>query len=109
MPLTLAIFACAALAEIVGCFAVWVWMRQGASILWLIPALISLGLFAALLTLSPAEFAGRSYAAYGGIYIASSLVWLWAVEKQRPDLWDLTGAAICLVGAGIILLAPRPS
>ncbi|MDZ4134842.1 MAG: YnfA family protein [Pseudotabrizicola sp.] len=107
VPGNLAIYAGAALAEIAGCFAVWAWMRQGASALWLIPGLASLAIFAWLLTLAPSEFAGRAYAAYGGVYIAASLVWLWAVEKQRPDTWDLTGAAICLIGAAIILWAPR--
>lgn len=106
--MTITVFAFAAVAEIAGCFAVWMWMRHEASSLWLVPALISLGLFAWLLTLAPSEFASRSYAAYGGVYIASSLAWLWIIEKQRPDPWDLTGAAICLIGAGIILLGPRP-
>ena len=105
--MTIIVFALAAAAEIAGCFAVWMWMRHEANSLWLIPAMISLGVFAWLLTLAPSEFAGRSYAAYGGVYIASSLVWLWVVEKQRPDPWDMTGAAICLVGAGIILFGPR--
>ena len=95
-PGTLAIYAGAALAEILGCFAVWAWMRQGASPLWLLPGLVSLAVFAWLLTFAPADFAGRAYAAYGGVYIAASLVWLWLVEKQRPDAWDMTGAAICL-------------
>lgn len=106
-PATLAIYAGAAAAEIAGCFAVWAWMRHGASIMWLIPGIISLAAFAWLLTLAPSEFAGRAYAAYGGVYIAASLGWLWVVEKQRPDTWDLTGAAICLIGAAIILWAPR--
>lgn len=105
--MTIIVFALAAAAEIAGCFAVWMWMRHEANSLWLIPAMISLGVFAWLLTLAPSEFAGRSYAAYGGVYIASSLVWLWVVEKQRPDPWDMTGAAICLVGAGFILFGPR--
>ena len=108
LPLTLAIYAGAAAAEIAGCFAVWAWMRQGSSTLWLLPAMVCLGLFAWLLTFAPAEFAGRSYAAYGGIYIAASLIWLWAVERQRPDIWDVSGSIICLFGAGLILLAPRP-
>ena len=95
-PGTLAIYIGAALAEIAGCFAVWAWMRQGASPLWLLPGLVSLAVFAWLLTFAPADFAGRAYAAYGGVYIAASLVWLWLVEKQRPDAWDMTGAAICL-------------
>ena len=101
------IFSVAALVEIAGCFAVWAWMRQGASALWLAPGLVCLALFAWLLTLAPSDFAGRSYAAYGGVYIAASLIWLWAVEKQRPDAWDVTGGAICLLGAAVILLAPR--
>lgn len=106
-PGTLAIYICAALAEIAGCFAVWAWMRQGASMLWLVPGILSLAVFAWLLTLAPSDFAGRAYAAYGGIYIAASLVWLWAVEKQRPDAWDLSGAMLCLLGAAIVLFAPR--
>lgn len=106
-PSTIAIYAGAAVAEIVGCFAVWAWIRQGASPVWLLPGLVSLALFAWLLTLAPADFAGRAYAAYGGVYIAASLVWLWAVEKLRPDTWDLSGALLCLLGAAIILFAPR--
>ena len=106
---TLAIYAAAALAEIAGCFAVWVWMRQGASAYWLLPGLVSLSVFAWLLTLSPSEAAGRAFAAYGGVYIAASLAWLWVVEGRRPDTWDVTGAVVCLVGAGIILLVPRGS
>ena len=104
---TFAIYAGAALAEIAGCFAVWAWMRQGASALWLLPGLASLVIFAWLLTLAPSEFAGRAFAAYGGVYIVASLIWLWAVERERPDVWDVSGAAVCLVGAALILLAPR--
>ncbi|MAZ83740.1 YnfA family protein [Martelella mediterranea] len=104
---TLSIYAAAALAEIAGCFAFWAWMRQGASALWLVPGLVSLAAFAWLLTLAPSDFAGRAYAAYGGVYVAASLLWLLTVERQRPDTWDLTGAAICVLGAGIILFAPR--
>ncbi|WP_043527110.1 YnfA family protein [Litchfieldella xinjiangensis] len=97
----------AALAEIGGCFAFWAWWRLDRSILWLVPGVVSLALFAWLLSLSSAEFAGRAYAAYGGIYIATSLAWLWAVEHRSPDQWDLIGGAVCLVGAGIILYGPR--
>jgi len=104
---TVAIYAVAALAEIAGCFAVWAWMRLGAPVFWLLPGLVSLAAFAWLLTLAPSDFAGRAFAAYGGVYIAASLIWLWAVERQRPDPWDLTGAVVCLIGAGIILFAPR--
>ena len=106
MP-TILIYALAALAEIAGCFAFWSWLRLGKSMLWLAPGLVSLAAFAWLLTLIPADHAGRAYAAYGGIYIASSLAWLWAAEGVRPDRWDAVGTAICLVGAGIILWAPR--
>lgn len=106
---TLAVYAGAALAEISGCFAVWAWLRSGASALWLIPGAAALAAFAWLLTLAPADTAGRAYAAYGGIYITASLVWLWSVEGRRPDVWDVSGAVICLFGAGLILFGPRPA
>ncbi|HYH39553.1 MAG TPA: YnfA family protein [Azospirillum sp.] len=101
------IYAGAALAEIAGCFAFWAWLRLGKSALWLLPGLLSLTLFAWLLTRVDAAFAGRAYAAYGGVYIAASLAWLWVVEGSRPDRWDLAGAAVCLLGAAVILFAPR--
>lgn len=97
----------AAIAEIAGCFAFWAWLRLGASPWWLAPGLASLVLFAWLLTLADAAAAGRAYAAYGGVYIAASLLWLWAVEGTRPDLWDLLGTALCLAGAVVILYGPR--
>lgn len=97
----------AAVAEIAGCFAFWAWLRQGQSILWLIPGLAALALFAWLLTLADVEHAGRTYAAYGGVYIASALAWLWVVEGVRPDRWDLVGLLVCLLGAAIILFGPR--
>ncbi|WP_156883460.1 YnfA family protein [Salipiger mucosus] len=96
----------AALAEIAGCFAIWAWWR-GASTLWLLPDLTSLALFGWLLAQVEAGFAGRAFAAYGGIYIVASLLWMWAAEGQRPDLWDLAGAGLCLIGAAVILAAPR--
>lgn len=101
------IYAAAAFAEIAGCFAFWAWLRLGKSVWWIAPGVISLALFAWLLTLAPAAFAGRAYAAYGGVYVAASLVWMMLVERVRPDGWDLAGAALCLVGAGVILLAHR--
>lgn len=104
---TLGIYLVAGFAEIAGCFAFWQWMRNGASSLWLVPGMLSLAFFAWLLTFSPADFAGRAYAAYGGIYVAASLVWLRVIEGQRPDPWDITGAAIILVGVVLILFAPR--
>ncbi|MBO6901518.1 MAG: YnfA family protein [Rhizobiaceae bacterium] len=100
-------FAAAAVAEIAGCFAFWAWLRGGQSVWWVLPGIVSLVVFAWLLTLAPAGYAGRSYAAYGGIYIAASLVWLWMAEGQRPDSWDLAGGALAIVAAGIIILAPR--
>ncbi len=103
----IATYFAAALVEIAGCFAFWAWFRLGHSALWLAPGLVSLAAFAWLLALSPADQAGRAYAAYGGIYIVSSLLWLWAVEGHRPDQWDVFGAAVCLAGAAIILWAPR--
>ncbi|MDR5867412.1 YnfA family protein [Halomonas koreensis] len=107
MP-TLMLYIAAALAEIAGCFSVWAWWRLGASALWLVPGLASLALFAWLLSLSAADYAGRAYAAYGGVYIVASLGWLWAVEQRLPDRWDLAGAGLCLAGAALILLGPRP-
>ena len=104
---TLLIYLAAAVAEIGGCFAFWAWLRLGKSIFWIIPGVLALALFAYLLSRIDADFAGRAYAAYGGVYIASSLLWLWAVEGVRADRWDLTGAAICLLGAAIILWGPR--
>ena len=103
----LALYVAAALAEIGGCFAVWAWLRLGASPLWLVPGVALLALFAALLTLSPAELAGRAFAAYGGLYIVTSLWWMWVVEGQIPDRWDILGGALCLLGASVILFAPR--
>lgn len=104
---TVGIFILAAIAEIAGCFAVWQVVRAGRSALWLLPGAISLALFAWALTFSPADFAGRSYAAYGGIYVVASLAWLVVVEGQRPDRFDIAGATLALAGAALILFAPR--
>mgnify|MGYP006343255827 FL=1 len=82
-------------------------MRLGAPAWWLVPGGVALALFAWLLTRIDVDAAGRAYAAYGGIYIAATIVWLWAVEGTRPDRWDITGAVVCLIGAGIILFAPH--
>lgn len=101
------IYAAAALAEIAGCFAFWAWLKLDKSPLWLIPGVFSLALFAWLLTLIDVSAAGRAYAAYGGIYILASLAWMWGAEGVRPDRWDAAGALICLIGASVILLAPR--
>ena len=102
-------YVSAAIAEIAGCFAFWAWLRLGKSYLWAIPGALSLILFAFLLTRIDTVFAGRAYAAYGGFYIGASLLWLWVVEAQRPDRWDVTGATVCLLGAAIIIWGPRPA
>lgn len=104
---SLAVYVGAAFAEIAGCFAFWAWLRLDRSPLWLVPGLVALALFAFLLTRVDLAFAGRAYAAYGGIYVTASVAWLWAVEGQVPDRWDLVGAAVCILGAAIILLAPH--
>ena len=106
MPAPL-VFVGAALAEIAGCFAFWAWLRLGKPVWWLVPGCASLVLFAWLLTLVDSDAAGRAYAAYGGIYITSALLWLWIVEGVRPDRWDLGGAALCLAGAAVILFGPH--
>mgnify|MGYP003119753265 FL=1 len=103
------IYLFAALAEIAGCFAFWAWLRLDRSPFWLVPGIFALCIFAWLLTLVEAEHAGRTYAAYGGIYILSALGWLWIAEGVRPDRWDLIGVAICLIGASLILWGPRPA
>jgi small multidrug resistance family-3 protein len=104
---TLAIYIAAAVAEIVGCFAFWGWLRLAKPVWWLLPGLASLALFAYLLTLVDSAAAGRTFAAYGCVYIVASLGWLWLVEGVRPDRWDLSGAIVCLLGAGLILMGPR--
>lgn len=109
MTKTALIYIAAALAEIAGCFSFWVWLREGKPVWWLAPGMVSLALFAWLLTLVDSAAAGRAYAAYGGIYICASLGWLWAVERVRPDRWDTLGALICLIGAAVIVLGPRPA
>ena len=99
-------FLGAAVLEIAGCFAVWAWVRDGRSPLWLVPGVAALLGFAFLLTRAETEHAGRAYAAYGGVYVAASIGWLWLVERQAPDRWDLLGLVACLAGSAIILL-PR--
>jgi small multidrug resistance family-3 protein len=103
----LALYGAAALAEIAGCFALWAVMRNGASPLWLAPGIALLALFAWLLTLTDQSAAGRAFAAYGGIYVLASLGWLVLAEDQRLNRYDLIGAALCLIGAGVIALQPR--
>lgn len=101
-----ALYAVTALAEIVGCYLPYLWLRQGKSIWLLVPAAGSLAAFSWLLTLHP-DASGRVYAAYGGMYITIAIAWLWVVDGIRPSPWDWLGVALFLVGMGIIILAPR--
>lgn len=105
--MTLIAYIGAALAEIAGCFAFWAWLKLDKSVWWLVPGVACLCLFAYLLTLVDAEHAGRTYAAYGGVYILSALTWLWMFEGVRPDRWDVGGTALALIGATVILWGPR--
>ncbi|WP_426732053.1 YnfA family protein [Myxococcus faecalis] len=102
----LGLFILTALAEIIGCYLPYLWLRQGRSGWWLVPAAASLAIFAWLLTLHPTG-AARTYAAYGGVYIAVALAWLWLVEGARPTPWDVVGALVAITGMAIIILAPR--
>lgn len=104
---TIAAYIGAAIAEIAGCFAFWAWLRLDKTFWWILPGIASLVLFAFLLTLVDSIAAGRAYATYGGVYIASSLAWLWLIEGVKPDRWDIIGAGVCLIGAAIIIAAPR--
>nr|WP_276517696.1 YnfA family protein [Stenotrophomonas acidaminiphila] len=102
----MALFGVTALAEIVGCYLPWLWLRQQGSAWLLLPAAASLALFVWLLTLHPTA-SGRVYAAYGGVYVCVALLWLWRVDGVVPTRWDLLGAALCLLGMGVIMAAPR--
>lgn len=104
---TTILFVLTALAEIVGSYLPYLWLRQGKSAWLLAPAAASLAAFAWLLTLHPMA-AGRVYAAYGGIYITVALAWLWAVDGIRPSRWDVAGVCVCLVGTAIIVFGARP-
>lgn len=106
---TFLVFLLAALGEISGCYAFWAWLRLGKSIGWIVPGVVALVCFAIALTRVDASNAGRVYAAYGGVYILSSLIWLWLAEGIKPDRWDLLGVAIALVGTIVILFSPHPS
>ena len=102
---TAGLFAVTAVAEILGCYLVYLWLKQGKSAWLLAPAAASLALFAFLLTLHPFA-AGRTYAAYGCVYIAFAIGWLWLIEGVRPTGWDIAGAAIALAGMAVIVLQP---
>ncbi len=104
---TVTLFVATALAEILGCYLPYLWMKKGGSVWLLGPAAVSLAVFVWLLTLHPTA-AGRVYAAYGGVYVSVAILWLWAVDAVRPSLYDWLGVAVCLLGMAIIMFAPRP-
>lgn len=104
---TLGLFVLTALAEIVGCYLPYLWLKKGGSVLLLAPAAVNLILFVWLLSLHPVA-AGRVYAAYGGVYISVAILWLWMVDSIRPTPWDFIGVAVSLLGMAIIMFAPRP-
>lgn len=99
------LFGITAVAEIAGCYLVFLWTKGGRSPLLLLAAALSLAIFAWLLSFHPS--AGRAYAAYGGVYVACAVVWGWLVEKQTPDRWDIIGAIVCLIGMALITFGPR--
>ena len=103
---TLFLYIATALAEIAGCYLPWLWLKQQGSVWLLLPAAVSLALFAWLLTLHDAA-AGRVYAAYGGVYIGVAIAWLWVVDGIRPSLWDIAGVTVSLLGMAIIAFQPR--
>jgi len=105
---TVAIFLMTAIAEIVGCYLPYLWIKQDKSVLLLIPAAISLSLFVWLLTLHPTA-TGRVYAAYGGVYVFTAVLWLWVIDGIKPTVWDIAGALVVLVGMAIIMFAPKNS
>ena len=100
------LYVVTAVAEIVGCYLPWLWLRQARSAWLLVPGALSLALFAWLLSLHPSA-AGRVYAAYGGVYICVAIAWLWLVDGVRPTSWDMAGVAVALAGMSLIAFQPR--
>jgi len=103
---TFLLYVATAVAEIVGCYLPYLWLKEGKSAWLLLPAAISLALFAWLLTMHETA-AGRVYAAYGGVYVGAAILWLWAVDGVRPTHWDIAGVLVALAGMGIIMFQPR--
>ncbi|ANQ21796.1 hypothetical protein BA893_08975 [Vibrio natriegens] len=105
---TIGLFFISAIAEILGCYLPYLWLKEGKSVWLLLPAALSLALFAWLLSLHPTA-AGRVYAAYGGVYVFVAILWLWIVDGIRPTLWDIIGVTVALLGMAIIMFEPRPT
>lgn len=104
---TLGLFVLTAIAEILGCYLPYLWLKNSKSAWLLLPAAVSLAAFSWLLTLHPQIAAGRVYAAYGGVYVAVAIIWMWWIEGITPDRWDLVGTLTTLVGMSVIAFAPR--
>jgi len=104
---TAGLFFLTAVAEIVGCYLPYLWLKEGKSVWLLVPAAISLALFAWLLSLHPTA-AGRVYAAYGGVYVMVAIFWLWGVDGVRPTTWDIVGSLVAVTGMAIIMVGARP-
>ena len=103
---TFLLFFLTAIAEILGCYLPYLWIKQGKSIWLLVPAALSLSAFVWLLTLHPVA-TGRVYAAYGGVYIFVAVLWLWTIDGIRPTWWDVVGASVAMLGMAIIIFAPQ--
>ncbi|PLR67556.1 MULTISPECIES: YnfA family protein [Bacillaceae] len=101
------LFLLAGLAEIGGGYLIWLWLREGKPVYWGIFGGLSLAIYGVIAALQTFPSFGRVYAAYGGIFIVLSVLWGWGVDKKAPDLFDLLGAGICIIGVSIMLFAPR--
>ena len=104
---SIALFALAAVAEIGGAWLVWQGVRESRGLLWVLLGVVSLGAYGFVATLQPSAEFGRVLAAYGGVFVAGSLLWGMALDGYRPDRFDVLGAAICLVGVAVLMYAPR--
>ena len=101
------LFILAGLAEIGGGYLIWQWLREGKPVLWGISGALILALYGIIATFQTFPSFGRVYAAYGGVFIVLSILWGWGIDRKAPDLYDWVGAGICLLGASVILFAPR--
>lgn len=101
------LFVLAAVAEIGGAWLVWQGVREHRGWVWMGAGVIALGIYGFVATLQPDANFGRILAAYGGVFVAGSLLWAVVFDEFRPDRWDLIGAALCLLGVAVIMYAPR--
>lgn len=101
-----ALFSAAAVCEIAGAYLIWQWQREGKPLVWALVGVVGLFIYSLIQTMQTFSF-GRAFAAYGGVFIVGAMLWGWLVDGHMPDSWDVLGGVVCLVGVGIILLAPR--